>query len=625
MCGIIGYVGFQEPKGILLDGLKRLEYRGYDSAGVAIWNRGTIEVHRCEGRIQGLEEKLSKYQFEGTVGMGHTRWATHGAPTEANAHPHQYGNITLVHNGIIENYIELKESLIAMGHKFNSETDSEIVSHLFDVEVSKGHSLADALLIVLPKLRGSYAFVIMNKFEPNLLVGVRNGAPLLVGVGQGENFIASDVQAILHRTNQIIYLNDHEFALCRKEGVTIHGEKGDLKKPVIKAIHWTPDQLEKSGYRHYMLKEIYEQSSAITNTIDPHVHHGEGVVEIQGLEISKEELKKVRRLAIVACGTARHAGLVGKYLIERIAKIPVDVDFASEFRYRSPILDKETLLIAISQSGETADTLAGLREGSQRGIKTLSICNVRESTLTRESDAVLYTNAGPEIGVASTKAFTTQIAALYLLAVELGCLNGSLNEAQAKELTIDLVKLPFWIEKTLQLDQSLEKIALDLGGSPLFFYLGRDINYPIALEGALKIKEISYAHAEGYPAGELKHGPIALIDRNTTIVVLAPKDKPYEFDTKKEWQRTSETLHEKVMSNLQEVKSRGGKILSIGSESDTRLAAQSTHFVAIPDAPWCLNPILLSIPIQLLAYYAALHAGTDIDKPRNLAKSVTVE
>ncbi len=625
MCGIIGYVGFQEPKGILLDGLKRLEYRGYDSAGVAIWNKGQVEVHRCEGRIQGLEQKLTKNHFEGLIGMGHTRWATHGAPTETNAHPHQVGNITLVHNGIIENYLELKEELLAMGRTFKSETDSEIVSHLFDVEITKGKKLAEALLTVLPRLRGSYAFVIMNKQEPDVLVGVRNGVPLLVGVGQGENFVASDVQAVLHRTNQIIYLHDHEFVIARKDGVAIHGEKGEARKPEIKAIHWTPDQLEKSGYRHYMLKEIHEQAAAITHTIDPHLHHGEGTIEIQGLTITKEQLKATKRIAIVACGTARHAGLVGKYLIERIAGIPVDVDFGSEFRYRNPILDKETLLITISQSGETADTLAGLREGSQRGIRTLSICNVRESTLTRESESVLYTNAGPEIGVASTKAFTTQITALYLLAVELGTLNGSLNEAQTKELTNDLVKLPLWIEKTLESEAKLEQIALELGSSTFFFFLGRDINYPIALEGALKLKEISYAHAEGYPAGELKHGPIALIDRNTAIIVLAPKDKAYAFDKKREWASTSETIYEKIMSNLQEVKSRGGKIFSIGSESDTRLAAQSHHFVAIPDAPWSLNPILLSLPMQLLAYYTALHAGTDVDKPRNLAKSVTVE
>ncbi len=625
MCGIIGYVGFQEPKGILLDGLKRLEYRGYDSAGVAIWNHGAIEVHRCEGRIQGLEDKLTNNRFEGLVGMGHTRWATHGAPTEANAHPHQVGNITLVHNGIIENYLELKEGLMAEGRVFKSETDTEIVAHLFDSEVAKGHTLAESLLIVLPKLRGSYAFVIMNKNEPDVLVGVRNGAPLLVGVGKGENFVASDVQAVLHRTNQIIYLNDHEFAICRKEGVAIHGEKGDARKPNIKAIHWTPDQLEKSGYRHYMLKEIHEQSSAITNTIDPHIRHGEGLIDIKGLDISKDALKKVKRLAIVACGTARHAGLVAKYLIERIAKIPVDVDFGSEFRYRNPILDKETLLIAVSQSGETADTLAGLREGSQRGVRTLSICNVRESTLTRESDSVLYTNAGPEIGVASTKAFTTQIAALYLLAVQLGTLNGSLTQEESKELTNDLVRLPLWIDKALQLDQTIEKIALDLASSSFFFYLGRDINYPIALEGALKLKEISYAHAEGYPAGELKHGPIALIDRKTAIIVLAPKDQPYAFDRTKAWSSTSDTIYEKLMSNLQEVKSRGGKIFSVGSERDTRLKAQSDHYVAIPDAPWSINPILLSIPMQMLAYYTALHAGTDVDKPRNLAKSVTVE
>ena len=625
MCGIIGYIGFNDPKGILLDGLKRLEYRGYDSAGIAILEKDHVEVYRCEGRIHNLEEKLHDAHFTGKVGIGHTRWATHGAPTERNAHPHRVGAITLVHNGIIENYMEHKKELLAKGHKIASDTDSEIVAHLLDLEVQSGKTLEETLLTVLPRLRGSYAFVIMSEKEPDKIVGVRNGAPLLVGVGDKENFIASDVQAILHRTNKIIYLKDRQFAINTREGVKIKDEKGVEIKAEVKTIHWTPDQMEKSGYRHYMLKEIHEQTRALANTIEANIDHTRGLITLKELELTPDLLKGIERISIVACGTARHAGVIGKYYIERFARLPVDVDFASEFRYRNPILDKQTLLVLISQSGETADTLAALREGKKHGVRTLAICNVRESSLTRESDATIYTNAGPEIGVASTKAFTTQLSVLYMLAVQLGHMHGKLDREAATELTQDLLSLPTLVDRTLQMEADVERIALALQPCTFFFYLGRDVIYPVALEGALKLKEISYAHAEGFPAGEIKHGPIALIDRQTAVIVLAPTDRQSRFDRENVFHTVSETLSEKSMSNLQEVKSRGGLIVCVDTVGDDKFSSQATHTVSLPPAPWALNAILASIPMQILAYYMALQRGTDVDKPRNLAKSVTVE
>ena len=627
MCGIIGYVGHHDPKGILLDGLKRLEYRGYDSAGIAVLEENKVEVFRSEGRLHRLEEKLGNRRFQGHVGVGHTRWATHGAPTEVNAHPHRVGSITLVHNGIIENYLEHKETLLKLRRKIASDTDTEIVAHLFDIEVSKGQTLHQAVLNVLPKLKGSYAFVILNDKEPNLLIGVRNGAPLLAGIGKDESFVASDVQAILSRTNQIIYLNENQFAVCRREGVEVFEANGKKLSPEVKTIHWTPEQMEKAGYRHYMLKEIHEQSRALTNTIESHIDQAQGKICLAGIDSAKSKLKNIGRVSIVACGTARHAGLVGKDYIERFAHIPVDVDYGSEFRYRDPILAPGTLLLVISQSGETADTLAALREGKNRGVLTLAICNVRDSTIAREADHVLYTNAGPEIGVASTKAFTTQLAMVFMFAVEFGLINKTLSEDAAKSLTSDLLKLPTLVDKALTLESAIETIAQELQHHTFFFYMGRGIHFPISLEGALKLKEISYLHAEGYAAGELKHGPIALIDRNTVIIVLAPKDRETKFDAGGHLASLSQTLHEKTMSNLQEVKSRGGKIWTVGGESEagTAFDTESDYFTAIPNSTWSLNPILLSIPMQLFAYHVALQRGTDVDKPRNLAKSVTVE
>lgn len=624
MCGIIGYIGFNDPKGILLDGLKRLEYRGYDSAGIAILENDEVRVHRCEGRIQNLEDRLGDEHFSGTLGIGHTRWATHGAPTEINAHPHRVGAVTLVHNGIIENYKEHKEKILSMGRHVTSDTDSEIVAHLFDIEIQAGRSLTTALTQVLPRLKGSYAFVILSDREPDLVVGARNGAPLLVGLGKGENFVASDVQAILHRTNQIVYMKDHQVAICRRDSVEFKDIAGEDVSLEVRTITWSPDQMEKSGFRHYMLKEIHEQPQAIAQTIESNIDHRRGIVSLTDLSITPDWLENIQRISIVACGTARHAGLVGKYYLERYARLPVDIDYASEFRYRDPILDDRTLLVLISQSGETADTLAALREGKRRGIRTLSICNVRESSLTRESDHTLYTNAGPEIGVASTKAFTTQLAVLYMFAIELGYRRKTLSEAFAQELTQDLLSLPILIDRVLLNEKHIEDLALSHQNFDFFFYMGRDIQYPISLEGALKLKEISYAHAEGYAAGELKHGPIALIDRKSAILVLAPKDRPSK-NGPSEFNQSSVTIHEKMMSNLQEVKSRGGSILSITTEDDRSFSSESSHHIALPEAPWGLNPILTSVPLQLFAYYTALQRGTDVDKPRNLAKSVTVE
>jgi glutamine---fructose-6-phosphate transaminase (isomerizing) len=625
MCGIIGYIGSQDPKNILLDGLKRLEYRGYDSAGVAILEKGGVQVHRCEGRIHRLEEMLTDSSFSGSVGIGHTRWATHGAPTETNAHPHQVGSITLVHNGIIENYLEHKNALLRAGRTIRSETDSEIVAHLIDIEVQTGKSLEAAVRSVLPRLKGSYAFVILSEKEPDLLVGARNGAPLLLGIGEGENFIASDVQAILHRTNQIIYLNDRQVALCRRDGVKVKQENGTEVTPAVKTIHWTPDQMEKQGYRHYMLKEIHEQQQALAQTIETNIDHARGVVALEGLKTAPGILDGITGISIVACGTARHAALVGKNYLEQFSRIPVDVDYASEFRYRDPLLVKGTLTILVSQSGETADTLAACQEAKSKGIRTLAICNVRESTLAREADAVLYTNAGPEIGVASTKAFTTQVAMLYMFALELGLVNGNLSQEACTELTQDLLKLPILAGQVLQCEKKMEEIAIEHQGNTFFFYMGRGILYPIALEGALKLKEISYLHAEGYAAGELKHGPIALIDRQTAILSLVADDEPYKYRGSEVLNRASRIIYEKMMSNLQEVKSRGGQIFSVGTEGDATFERESRFFVPIPKCTWGLSPILLSIPVQFFAYYIALQRGTDVDKPRNLAKSVTVE
>lgn len=628
MCGIIGYVGPKDPKPVLLEGLKRLEYRGYDSSGIALKFTDRIEVVRAEGRISALESKLEGMPVAGSqCGVGHTRWATHGAPSERNAHPHRVGNVVLVHNGIIENYAEHKQGLIAKGRQILSDTDSEIVAHLIDEKMQGGMGLQDAVRDVLPSLRGSYAFVVMAANAGNELVGVRNGTPLLLGIGDGEMLFASDVQAVLPYTRKVVYLEDGQFGYCRPGEFKVLDRAGAPLRPEVKTIEWAAEEADRQGYPHYMLKEIHEQPRAITSTIEGNIDHRKGIVSLSELKEFTPHLKKVNRVVLVACGTSKHAALVGKYYLEQFARLTVEVDFASEFRYRHPVLEEDTLCVFISQSGETADTLAALREVKERKLPTLAICNVRDSSLAREADMTLYTSAGPEIGVASTKAFTTQLTVLYMLAVELGHLKASLFDAQYRELTQDLVKLPYVVEKALASAETIKKLTDTFHQVECFFYIARGINYPIALEGALKLKEISYVHAEGYPGGELKHGPIALITSDVAIVALNPlsaMDPPYAV-TPGSSTTLSRTYYEKMLSNIEEVKARGGRVIGIGTDGDEHFKAASAAYLSVPSTTWALNPIVLSIPVQLFAYYVAVKRGTDVDKPRNLAKSVTVE
>jgi len=612
MCGIIGYAGKNGHQNILLEGLERLEYRGYDSAGIAVMQDKKVKLIRAKGRISRLRNKVKQQQLTGDIGIGHTRWATHGAATERNAHPHQAGLVTLVHNGIIENYQTLKKRILDQGRRVQSDTDTEIVAHLFDEELQKGLTLEEASGKVLPELRGSYAFVIMNANEPDTLLGVRNGAPLLVGIGEKQNYLASDVQAILHRTKRVIYLEDKQLALCHRDGVQLKDLNGKPANPSIKVIDWSPEEMDKMGYRHYMLKEIHEQPHALANTMDGSISSG----RISLSQLSAPLLRRFNRAIIIACGTSKHAAHVGAHYLETFARIPVEVDFASEFRYRTPVFDRKTLLIFISQSGETADTLAALRAARTNDGNTLCISNVPDSSLVRESEFPLYTKAGPEIGVASTKAFTTQLLVMYMLAVQMGEAKGQLTRKAAKQLTEGLAKLPLLTEQVLDLQPDIEEVAARYRDDNFFFYLGRGINYPVALEGALKLKEITYRHAEGFPSGELKHGPIALVDPMTTTVVLAPRQKNTGME---------QTLFEKILSNVQEVKARGGKICGIGTQGDSDFSQHCDTFIGLPPIEALLSPITLALPVQLFAYHVAILLGTDVDKPRNLAKSVTVE
>ena len=610
MCGIVGYIGKQEVLPILIDGLKRLEYRGYDSAGVAVVNKdGKLDVRRSVGKLKNLESALEGKGIKGSLGIGHTRWATHGRPSEENAHPHRAGGIVVVHNGIIENYIQLKNRLIKEGCKFTSETDTEVICHLVNMYSKKGNGLEEAVRKALKEIHGSYAIGVINENEPDVLIGARNGSPLVAGIGNGEYFIASDIPAILNHTRDVIFLDDNEMIILRQKKYAITDMDGMPVEKEINKIMWNPVMAEKGGYKHFMLKEIHEQPRAIMDTIRGRISQETGHIYLDEMKLSEEEIKGLKKVMIVACGTSWHAGLTGKFIIEELVRLPVEVDIASEFRYRNPIVDKDTLFLAISQSGETADTLAALREAKKNGAKVVSICNVVGSTITRESDGILYTHAGPEIGVASTKAFTTQLTALFLLAVYFGVVRGKIDGKYSKELLKELVHLPLLIEEALKTDKEIEGIASAYFNYRDFLYLGRGINYPIALEGALKLKEISYIHAEGYPAGEMKHGPIALIDEDMPVVVLTADDKVYE----------------KVLSNIMEVKARGGKIIAIASEGDKEIAKKVDSVLYIPRCNHFLMPILLSIPLQLLAYHIAVLRGSDVDQPRNLAKSVTVE
>ena len=608
MCGIVGYFGNKDAVPILLDGLKRLEYRGYDSAGVAVIHNGRMERRRSIGKLINLDEQIKKEPISGTPGIGHTRWATHGRPSEENAHPHKSGPVVVVHNGIIENHLYLKEILKKEGYIFESETDTEVIAHLINKHLQDSDFEA-AVKKSLGELKGAYAIAVLCEKEPGKLIAAKNGCPLVVGLGDGENFIASDIPAILSYTRRMIFLEDGDLVIMDGKGLSLEDADGKPLSRTPKEITWSPTMAEKGGYRHFMLKEIFEQPTAITDTFRGRISEETGDVFLNEIGLSKDDISGIKRIVFTSCGTSWHASLVGKFMIEEFCRIPVEVDIASEFRYRDPIIDASTLIIAISQSGETADTLAAIREGKGKGAKVLSICNVVDSSIARESHGVIYTHAGPEIGVASTKAFTCQLIALYLLTICLGRSQGRIDESKAREMVSELVKLPRHIEDVLKLNNEIEVLAKKYMHSRDFLYLGRGINYPIALEGALKLKEISYIHAEGYPSGEMKHGPIALIDEDMPVVVLVPKGKNYE----------------KVLSNLEEVKARGGRIIAVGTSGDKEMAVKAEKVIYIPETSEALTPVLLSVPLQLLAYHIAVHKGTDVDMPRNLAKSVTVE
>jgi len=609
MCGIVGYIGTKEASDILLDGLKRLEYRGYDSAGIAIIDSKKIEVRRSIGKLVNLEQKVHSHPVKGHIGIGHTRWATHGRPSEENAHPHIEAGVAVVHNGIIENYLPLKEALQKQGAVFKSETDTEVLAHLIAQQIKAGKGLEDSVRETLKQVKGAYAIVVLSKDEPDKIVGAKMECPLVVGIGDGEGFIASDIPAILNRTRQVIFLEDGEIVTVNKKEVQVKTIDGKEVKKTPREIDWSPVMAEKGGYRHFMLKEIFEQSRAVTDTFRGRISEETGNIILDGFTLSEKDLKAIERIYLVACGTSWHAATVGKFLLEEFCRIPAEVDLGSEFRYRNPLVDKKTLVIAISQSGETADTLAAIKEAKRKGAKILSICNVIESSIARESHHIIYTHAGPEIGVASTKAFTTQLTALYLLAIHLGIQLGKVKNDLAKELIQELVKLPKKIEIILSHEPEIEAIAKRYLHFRSFLYLGRGINYPVALEGALKLKEISYIHAEGYPAGEMKHGPIALIDEDMPVVVLAPKDATYP----------------KILGNMEEVKARGGKIIAVVNEGDNEASQKADEIITIPATSHHLSPILITIPLQILAYHIAVLKGTDVDQPRNLAKSVTVE
>lgn len=608
MCGIIGYIGNKNAIPIVMDGLRRLEYRGYDSAGIAYFSEQGIEVKRCIGKIIQLDQLVSSMAIISGTAIGHTRWATHGKPSDENAHPHRSGGIVLVHNGIIENYVELKAQLEQEGYVFTSETDTEVLAHLVH-RYAKDVPLEDAVRTALRGVKGAYACAVINEKEPGKIVAVRKESPLVIGLGEGEYFLASDVPAFLSHSRQVIFLENGEMALMHHSGVIVTDFEGTPVDKRIVTISWSPSMAEKGGYRHFMLKEIYEQPRAIADTIRGRVIPERGDVVIEEFGLTVDTLAAVKKITLVACGTSWHSSLVGKYLIEELARIPVEVDIASEFRYRNPIVSSETLFIAITQSGETADTLAAMREAKRLGAKTLSICNVIGSTASREADCAFYTHSGPEIGVASTKAFTTQIVALYLLAIALGRKKGVLAADVSEKLIDDLLQLPAKVENIVARDAEIEGIAKEHAKAQDFLYLARGIHFPIALEGALKLKEISYIHAEGYPAGEMKHGPIALIDEDLPVVVLAPEDR----------------LLEKVLSNMEEVKSRGGRIIALTTRHNAHVEKLARNVFSIEASNDFLNTVLLTVPLQLLAYHVAVLRGCDVDQPRNLAKSVTVE
>lgn len=609
MCGIVGYVGNQDAVPILIEGLAKLEYRGYDSAGVAVSDGQKIVVRRSVGKLVNLQKSLQDQAVKGTVGIGHTRWATHGKPSEQNAHPHRSKGCVLVHNGIIENYQPLKQQLEKDGYRFESETDTEVVAHLIDKYLHQGLPLAEAVRAATKDVRGSYALAVISEREPGTLIAARSGCPLVVGRAKQASFVASDVMAMLAHTRDVTYLEEGDLAIITQDEVLLTDREGNPVSRKTSKITWDSSAAEKSGYPHFMLKEIHEQPQAIMDTMRGRYSYETGEADLPDIGLTPKEFASVERIWIVACGTSWHAGLVGKYLLEEMVRAPVQVDIGSEFRYRDPLVGKDDLFITISQSGETADTLAAAREAKEKGARVVSIVNVVGSTLARESDGVLYTHCGPEIGVASTKAFTGQLCALYLLALHLARVRNVMKAADGKAWLDRLVRLPVLVERVLGREAEIVAIAMRYYKKQNFLFLGRGINYPIALEGSLKLKEISYIHAEGYAAGEMKHGPIALIDKDMPVVVLAPRDR----------------LYEKTVSNLMEVKARRAPVIAFVAEGERELGKIADAVFTIPDTHPLISPILFTIPLQLLAYHIAVLRGADVDQPRNLAKSVTVE
>ena len=617
MCGIVGYIGRNKAVPIILEGLKRLEYRGYDSAGLAVYcEDDQLAVRRAQGKLRNLEEVVRLNPVDGSFGVGHTRWATHGRPTEENAHPHRdcKGDIVVVHNGIIENYLALKQQLAAEGHEFKTETDTEVIAHL--VEKNFKGNLELAVRAAVRELSGVFALAVIARSDPYKIVAVRSGPPVVIGLGDNEYFVASDVPAILNHTRDMFFLTDGDIAVLTPDGVRLSDFEGRPVNRQVSHILWDPIMAEKGGYKHFMLKEIYEQPRAVRDTTLGRVGQESGRIFLDEMDITPEEFRKFRQIRIVACGTSWHAALAGKFMIEKLARIPVEVDYGSEFRYRDPIVDGDTLTVVISQSGETADTLAAQREARQKNSKTLAICNVVGSMITREASGAIYTHAGPEIGVASTKAFTAQLTALFILAVYLGQERGVLDGTASRCLVQELLKIPHKLETVLSGDQKYEELGRKLFRATDFLFLGRGIHFPIALEGALKLKEISYIHAEGYPAGEMKHGPNALIDEKLPVVVLATRDPASP---------ESRVLYEKTLSNIQEVKAREGMVLAVVTEGDTEIPQVADFVIELPPVSDLLAPILEIVPLQLLAYHVAVRRGCDVDQPRNLAKSVTVE
>src|SRR5579884_3843909 len=617
MCGIVGYVGSQRAVPIILEGLKRLEYRGYDSAGLAVYcDDDSLAIRRASGKLRNLEDTLRMDPVDGRYGVGHTRWATHGRPTEENAHPHRdcTGDIVVVHNGIVENYLGLKQQLQLEGHRFVTETDTEVIAHLIE-KYYEGH-LEDAVRRAVKQITGVFALAIIASSDPNKIVAARSGPPVVVGLGEGEYFIASDVPAILSHTRDMFFLSDGDMAVLTPDGVHLTDFNGKPVKRQVSHILWDPIMAEKGGYKHFMLKEIFEQPRAVRDTMLGRVGQESGRIFLDEMDIAPQEFARFESIRIIACGTSWHAALAGKFIIEKLARIPVEVDYSSEFRYRDPIVDSRTLTVVISQSGETADTLAAQREAKQKGSKTLAICNVVGSMITREAAGTLMTHAGPEIGVASTKAFTSQLTALFILAMYLAQSRETISPEQSRALVQELLRIPGKLEATLSQDAIYDEMVKQLFRASDFLYLGRGIHFPIALEGALKLKEISYIHAEGYPAGEMKHGPNALIDGNLPVVVLATCD-PVNAE--------SRIRYEKTLSNIQEVKAREGIVVAVACEGDDEVAKIADHVIYVPPSDELLLPIIEIVPLQLLAYHIAVRRGCDVDQPRNLAKSVTVE